>query len=142
MIKIDVRGTPEMKELLTEIAPRHALNLARNTVHGVAGGARDAIKKKAPKNSGTLKRSLKIKRRRVLRGFAQSDVIIERGRAAKADGFYWRFHEDGTSQMSPRPFVVPSVRDFERDLPQVLRAQFTKKLEAALRRAKKRQARK
>jgi len=143
MMRIDVRGTEEMKELLQGVTPRHALNLARNTTHGVSTAVRKVIKKNAPKGStGNLGRSLKSKRRRVRRGFAQSDVIVERGRAAKNDGFYWRFHEDGTSKMPARPFVVPSVRQIESELPGILREQFTKKLKAALRRARKRQARK
>ncbi|MEL7513669.1 MAG: HK97-gp10 family putative phage morphogenesis protein [Pseudomonadota bacterium] len=141
MMKIDVRGTEEIDKLLKEIAPNHALNIARSTVHGVAGSVRDVVRKKAPKATGVLAKSVKVKRRRVRNGYAASDVVAERGTGARNDGYYWRFVEYGTSKLSARPFILPSVREIEGDLPQVLRAQFVKKFEAAIRRAKKRKKR-
>ncbi|TCP43935.1 HK97-gp10 family putative phage morphogenesis protein [Rhodovulum marinum] len=138
MMRVEVRGTEDVKRLLEEVAPRHAVNISRATVHGVAGSVRDLVKRNAPRDEGDLARSIKTKRRRMEFGRIRSDVVAERGRGAKADGFYWRFLERGTSKLSARPFILPSVREIEAKLPVILREQFVKKFQAAIRRAQKR----
>ena len=137
-MRVEVRGTEEVKELLEKIAPQHAVNIARATVHGVAGAVRDTVKSNAPRDEGTLRRSIKAKRRRMSFGKIRSDVIAERGNGAKADGFYWRFLERGTAKSPPQPYILPSVREIEARLPAILREQFVKKFRAAVARAQKR----
>lgn len=141
MIEIEVHGLEEMDRVFNEIAPKHAVNLMRATVHGVAGEIRDTAKKEAPKLDGTLRKAIKAKRRRMSFDWIQSDVIVEHGAAAKNDAFYWRFIERGTSTLPERPFVLTSVRALESRFPEILREQFVKKLTAALARQRRRAAR-
>lgn len=140
MIEIEVRGLKEMDHVFNEIAPRHAINLMRATVHGIAGEIRDGAKQDAPKHEGTLKKAIKAKRRRMSFDWIQSDVIVEHGPGAKNDAFYWRFIERGTSELPERPFVMTSVRALESRLPDIMREQFLKKLMAALERQRRRAA--
>ncbi|MEM9523641.1 MAG: HK97-gp10 family putative phage morphogenesis protein [Pseudomonadota bacterium] len=133
-MKIEVKGTDDVKRLLDEIAPRHALNIQRAAVHGVAGEVRNLIRKNAPKDEGALRKGIKTKRRRMSFGRIQSDVVSEE--------FYWAFHERGTSKHGATPFVMPSVHEIELRLPAILKEQFVKKFEAAIRRAKRRQTKK
>ncbi|MDW4550881.1 HK97 gp10 family phage protein [Defluviimonas sp. D31] len=138
MITIEVKGTEEIKALLGQVAPRHAVNIARATIHGVAGDIRDMAKEEAPKDEGVLRRAIKAKRRRMEFGRIRSDVVIERGKGAKADAFYWRFVEYGTSRLPARPYFLPSIRRIEAALPGILRDQFVKKFTAALARQRRR----
>ncbi|MGK7753777.1 HK97-gp10 family putative phage morphogenesis protein [Roseovarius sp. C03] len=140
MIEIEIRGIEEMDRVFSEIAPRHAVNISRAMIHGIAGEIRDEAKRRAPKVDGTLKKAIKAKRRRTRFDWIQSDVIVEHGASAKNDAFYWRFVEYGTSALPERPFVLTSVRALQTALPEILREQFVTKLTAALERQRRRAA--
>lgn len=131
-VKVD--GVKEITDILEDIAPRQAANLARATVHGVAGEIRDEARAKAPRDDGILRKSIKTKRRRMKFGLIVSDVIVERR------AFYWRFHEYGTTKTAELAFFLRSLRAIEPRLPGIYRDQFGKKLVAAIERAKKRAA--
>jgi len=134
MFEMEISGDKAMEELLEVIVPREAENLMRATVHGVAGEVRDAAKDEAPKKDGVLKKAIKTKRRRMRFGRISSDVIVTRR------AFYWRFLEYGKKGLTERAFFLRAVRKIEARLPQILRQQFVKKLEARIARAKKRAA--
>lgn len=140
MIEIEVRGLKEMDEVFNEIAPKHAVNISRAMIHGIAGEIRDEAKRNAPKDEGVLEKAIKAKRRRMRYNWIASDVIVEHGATARNDAFYWRFIERGTSTRPERPFVLTSVRALESRLPEIMRAQFMDKLTAALARQRRRAA--
>jgi HK97 gp10 family phage protein len=131
---LEQRGAENMARIFESIAPNEAAKLARNTIHGVAGDVRNEIKAGAPVGaSGELKKAFKVKRRRMRFGVIVSDVVAM-GRA-----FYWRFIEYGERPGVPaNPFILRAVRRLESRLPRILRQQFTKKLVAAVNRAKRR----
>lgn len=141
MIEIEVRGLEQMEHVFEEIAPKHAINIMRATVHGIAGEIRKEAKAKAPRADGTLSKAIKAKRRRMSFDWIQSDVIVEHGAGARNDAFYWRFHEYGTVNLPERPFFMPSLRAIEAGLPDILRDQFVKKFTAALERQRRRLSR-
>lgn len=128
-ITIKPLNTMQVDNILTEIAPREAHNLARATNHGVAGVVRNEIKKVAPKDSGKLKKSVKAKREKARFGVPYSTVRI--------GAFYWRFLEIGTSKIAARPFVDPTVERLRPRMADIWREQFGKKLQASLRRKAK-----
>lgn len=139
-IKID--GLQGLEDVLGNIAPREARNLNRSTIHGMAGIVRDAGKKNAPKDEGTLKKAIKAKRRRPKNPDAPySDVIVERGRSAKHDAFYWKFVYFGTEHSSANPFFQPGIDHLRSNVSAIYRDQFMKKLAKLLER-KARQNRK
>ena len=132
---MEVIGVKELEKILEEIAPRHARNLMRATVHAVAGKVKKEIKDRTPRDTGNLKQSLTTKRRRSKPDQPISDVIFK---SNKADGFYWRFIEHGTTDLPERPFVRPAKELIFSKMPQIMREEFGKKLERLLaRQAKK-----
>lgn len=134
-----VIGIEEVDKILSDIAPRHANNLMKATIHGVAGEIRDTAKKKAPKDEGTLKRAIKAKRRRSRPGKPVSEVRVEHGNDARHDAFYWRFLEYGTIKHEAVPFINPSIEYVRTNMVNIIREQFGKKLEKSLARERKKQ---
>lgn len=136
---MSIEGTDEMAKILEKIAPNHARNLMRSTVHGVASEITKRAKKLVPTDTGNLKKSLKTKRRRGKPSKPVSDVIAETRQRAKNDGFYWRFVEYGTRNgRKEQPFMRPARDEVFSQLDQIIAKQFTKKLASAVKRAQKR----
>lgn len=140
-----ISGVEEIQNILEEVAPKHARNLMRATMHGVASEITKRAKKRVRVDSGNLKKAIKTKRKKSHPDKPTSQVYITTGKSAKNDGFYWRFIEYGTrgkTANEERPFIKPSVKEVQAQLPTILKRQFGKKLEAAIRREKKKRAKK
>jgi HK97 gp10 family phage protein len=136
---IEIVGDKEVQRILDEIAPNHARNLMRATIHGVASIIAKDAKANAPKDTGNLKRNIKAKRKKSPPDSPVSEVHI------KSDGFYWRFIEYGTSgktSQPERPFVRPAIDRARSNLSAIIREQFGQKLEKALARQAKKDAKK
>lgn len=127
-----IEGLDELKEMLTEIAPREANNILRATVHGLAGRVRDVMKEKVKKRTGKLGKSIKAVRRRGKPNAHISEVRVG------ADAPYGLMLEFGTSKTTAQPFILPTVESLRPSLPQIYREEFGKKLEQALARKAKR----
>ena len=137
-----VTGVKEVQDILDNIAPKHARNLMRATIHGVAGTITKEAKINAPKSKGggTLKKAIKTKRKKSHPDKPVSEVRVEHGRGAKHDAFYWRFIEYGTSgktAQAARPFIRPAADRARATFESVLTKEFGKKLEKLLARESK-----
>lgn len=141
-ISVHVDGVSELLDILEKAGPRHSRNLMRATIHGVAGEITKQAKRNAPKDKGTLKKAIKTKRKKSPPDKPVSDVIVEHGNDARHDAFYWRFPEYGTKDLSEQPFIRPAADNVRADFDNILTRQFGKKLEAALKREAKRNAKK
>lgn len=137
---VEVIGLEDMERTLKTLLPKHAVNIMRATVHGIASEVAKDARKRAPKDTGALRKAIKAKRRRMKNGNPRSDVIITQGRDAKHDAYYWLFIEHGTVNQSERPFIRPAVDAARANLDEIITRQFGKKLEAAARREAKKQA--
>jgi HK97 gp10 family phage protein len=138
--EVEVIGLEDIKKVLEELAPKHARNLSRAMVHGMASETAKEAKKRVPKRTGRLRKAIKAKRRRGKPGQPVSDVIVESGKNAKNDGFYWRFVEFGTGGPVPQPeqpFLRPAKDMIQSNMPKIAEEQFTKKLAAAVKREQK-----
>ena len=138
--EIAIFGLKDIQKVLEELAPKHAANLSRAMVHGMASEVSKEAKKRVPKNTGNLRRAIKAKRRRGKPGQPVSDVIVESGKSAKHDAFYWRFVEFGTGGPVPQPehpFLRPAKDLIQSNIPKIAEEQFTKKLAAAVKREQK-----
>jgi HK97 gp10 family phage protein len=151
-VSVEVVGTKEIERILEDIAPRHARNLMRATVHGIAGEITKKAKAYAPKgNSGVLKKAIYTKRRKSPPEKPVSEVKIHQGSGAKYDAFYWRFveygtgggrgshlpmleNDDGTRYPGARPFILPAKEQVRSKMEQITKTQFSKKLENAIKR--------
>jgi HK97 gp10 family phage protein len=139
---ISVDGLDELRATLEQLAPREANNLMRATVHGVAQQVARQASDRVPVESGTLKKAIKAKRGRPRTPEKPfSDVIIEHGKSAKNDAFYWRFVEYGTRTGIPEHgFMRKAVESIRQEIPSIMREQFGKKYEALLKRKAKKAA--
>lgn len=143
--KLKVTGIEDINKVLTEFAPKHARNLSRSFVHGLASETSKEAKKRVPKKTGRLKKAIKAKRRKSKPDQPVSDVIVESGKNAKNDGFYWFFVEYGTGGPVPQPeqpFLRPARDLIEANMPKIAEQQFVKKLSALINREKKKAAKK
>lgn len=136
---LTVDGIDELAELLEGFAPNVANNLMRATVHGVATDLAKEAKKLAPKDTGMLRKSIAAKRRKSKPDRPISDVIVRRN-AKYSGGYYWFLVEHGTQQNSEQPFMGPAREKLANELPGRLQQQFTKKLEQAVKREQKKNA--
>ncbi len=138
-IRID--GLDELKKTLDELAPREAFNLMRGVTLGVAQQVAKRAQDRVPVDSGTLKKAIKAKRGnpRNNNGKPFADVVVEHGKGAQHDAFYWRFLEYGTSTGIPEHrFIGNAIESVRPEIPGIVREQFGKKFEALLaRKAKK-----
>lgn len=140
MAKVEVVGLEAINKILGELVPKHARNLSKSVIHGLASETAKEAKKNVPTDTGTLKKAIKAKRRRAKPDKPVSDVIIEQGKSAKNDGFYWFFVEYGTGGPVPQPeqpFLRPAKDLVQSEMPRILDEQFTKKLAALIKREQK-----
>lgn len=148
-----VFGIAEVREVLERVTPRHAKRLMVNTLRGVTVTIKDKAKSKAPKDSGTLKKGMKVHKPRTPPAFPQFQVKFDK------DAYYWRFVEYGTGGgrgshipyltgekeganfSGARPFLAPAVHEVRANMPAIVQEKFNKKLQAAIKRELKKQRR-
>lgn len=135
MIELRITGDRAIADLLSQVATRHAANIASAMVHGVAGEVRDGAKDGAPVDEADLKKAIKTKKRRRKFSVFRSDVIVLRR------AFYWRFIEYGEGPAPGNAFFLRAVESLRPRMPDIVKEQFIKKLKAAIKRAQRRAAR-
>lgn len=144
-MSLTIDGIEDLKKVLEEFAPKHAVNLSRSVIHSLASKIAKESKTLVPVNTGNLKKAIKAKRRRSKPENPHSDVIIEKGKSKKNDGFYWHFIEYGTGGPVPqpeRPFLRPAKDLVVSQMPTILEQEFKKKLVGLINREKKKAAKK
>lgn len=133
-MQVELKGMDDVEKLLGEIAPNQAQNIMRATIHGVAGQIRDDAKDRMPLDEGDMIAGTKAKREKVRYGFASSTVRV-------AGAFYWRFVEYGQGPDGwAQSMFGKAVDNYRARQNQIMLQEFGKKFEAALMRARKRQA--
>lgn len=140
---VELIGLDDIQDVLGDLLPKEANNLSRTFVFGLAQEAAREIKKGVPVDDGTLKKSIKAKRRRGKPGQPVADVIATQGKGAKYNGFYWRFVEHGTGGDNPQPaqpFVRPAKDKIQANMPDIAHKVFIDKLAKQVARAKKRRS--
>lgn len=139
---IRIEGLDELQATLGGLAQNEANNLMRATVYGVAQQVAKRAAAGVPEDTGTLRKAIKAKRGRSReKDKPYADVIIESGKDAKHDAFYWRFVEYGTKTgIREHGFVRKAVESVRSEIPSIMREQFGKKYEALLKRKAKKAA--
>lgn len=127
-----VEGIGEVSEVLSQLAPKHAIALLRSTVDGIAREVAKDIKAHAPVDTGKLKKSIKAKRRKQRRANVATDVVTSQ--------WYWRFPEyvqrDGTN----KAYVRPAAMRAESNIGNTFRTQFVARFRRAITRELQRRA--
>lgn len=139
MREAHIEGLEELKEMVDKISPKIANKLARQAVHAVAGETRDAMRKRAPRQTGTLRKAIISKRRRGKPWLAVSDVRITHGKNVKHDAWYYHMVEFGTTKSQAKPFIRPTVDKITPQIPSLYRKHFGEKLEKELQKEAKKQ---
>lgn len=130
---VTIRGLEDVNNLLTQIAPREAVNIMRATVHGIASDISKDARRDAPSDDGVLKKAMRAKRERGARGYLLSTARVS------PSAFYWRYLEYGQGPDGvEHAFYMRAVEAFRMDMHRTFIEQFGKKWEAALKRAAKR----
>lgn len=125
---MELTGIEQIQDLLDSFIPKKAFNLYVATVRGIAAEIAKEAKRRVPTNSRTLKKSIKVKKRRSAKNEAVFSVLF------KGDGFYWRFVEHGTVTSDAHPFFFPAVLQIQSDMPNIIRRVFVKKIEGMVKR--------
>jgi len=137
--EVEMVGLDDVLDILDQLPERRSKNLLRSTLNGVASEAAKAMKQRAPRQTGDLRKAIKPKRRRQKGNKFQSDVVITHGNV-KNDAFYWHFVEYGTPKVGETPFIRPVVDSVKPRLKEILNSQFAKKVQAAINREIKKRA--
>lgn len=142
---VQVEGIDELRERLKEFGVKEGRNIMRNTIRAIASRIAKQAKQAAPVDTGDMKDSLKVRARRSTPDNPIFEVWAGSSKGAKFDAFYWRFVEYGTSAGSKgtpaqpaRPFIGPAAEAVRAELPGILREEFGKKWEAAMKKTRKR----
>ena len=106
---LELQGLDELRKTFAKMEPRLARTVLRGAPNAAASEARKRIRDATPRRTGTLRRAVKNARRDNSDGSPGAAIFVEQGKQAKADGFYWRFHEYGTVKMAARPFIRPTL---------------------------------
>ena len=144
-MSIEITGVKDVQNILNSLLPKHARNLMRATIHGVASTIAKEAKTNAPKDKGVLKKAIKARRKKSHPDAPVSEVYILTGKSKKYDAFYWKFVEFGTSgktAQSERPFIRPASDKARAGFNAVITKEFGKKLEQLAARDAKRRANK
>ncbi|MFC5737462.1 HK97-gp10 family putative phage morphogenesis protein [Sinirhodobacter huangdaonensis] len=89
-MSVTIKGLDQVSQVLSELLPSEARALTRATVQQVAADIAKEATELAPTHDGTLKRSIKARRRNPRgRNMFESVVYVMR------QAFYWRFLEYG-----------------------------------------------
>lgn len=141
-MKVTIRGVDDVNKLLTEIAPRQAVNIMRATVHDIAREVAKDAKLRAPRDSSEMADTIKARRenpRKTKRGFVASTVRVGNGQGRNNDQFYWRFVEYGEGPDGwAQGFFLRAIENMRSKLQAQFLRSFGKKWEAAVNRARKR----
>ena len=143
MKSVEITGVSELLDMLDKLGPKHANNIMRSTIHGMAATVTKEAKQLAPKDKGTMRKAIKTVRRRSHPSQPVSEVRVDRGKMAKNDAFYWRFVEYGTGGKNPqpaRPFIGPAAHKLMTTYRETMVNEFGKKLESALKREARRKS--
>lgn len=141
-VSMSIEGLDAVSDVLAKVGPREARNLLRNTVHAVAGQIRNDMRKRAPKDEGTLRKAITAKRERMRGGVVASNVTITHGKGVRHNAFYWHMIEYGTSQSVAKPFIVPSVEAMRPQIPGIFTREFGAKYEQMMARKLRQAAKK
>lgn len=138
---VQIDGLDDIREKLKDVGVREGRNIMRATIRAIATKIKNEAAARAPVDTGYMKKSLKVRARRSPPDSPVFEVWAGSSGGIKYDAFYWRFIEYGTGGNNPQParsFIRPAADAVSTELKSVLRDEFGKKWEKALK--KKRRA--
>ena len=139
---LKVEGMRELRKTLTQVSPAEARRIARRTVTAIARGVRDDARKRAPVDTGDLKRAVKSRQTRGERDEAAAQVWADRSGGRTGRAYHWHLLEFGTEKMPAQPFLNPTIEEWRSNMPGIYRRQwYTEYAREMEKRARKQRAR-
>lgn len=115
---IEVDGVEFVRSQLAQFTPRETKSILRRSVVRIAANLRKEMRKRAPKDDGTLRKAIISKRERGTRDTVSAAVWITHGRGARNDAWYWHMVAFGTETQAPNDFLTPVVEEARRTMSQ------------------------
>lgn len=111
-MKLTIVGLNELERELKLLSKAESNQVKRKATRAGARVIRDEIRKRAPENTGVLKRNVVVAG---AKGTTDSGIMVRsKGKkGSKQNAFYWRFLELGTSKMAAIPFIRPGYQASE-----------------------------
>lgn len=143
---VTVEGLKQVERTLRDVTPRESRNIMRRLVVKIAANVRDDIRKAArsvvKRRTGNLFKAIRSKREKGRPDVFAASVIVHLKKDGKPRAPHWHFIEYGTVKQSARPFIAPTVQQWDAQMPRVYREEFGKQLEREIAKRAKREKRK
>ncbi|TLP41040.1 HK97-gp10 family putative phage morphogenesis protein [Arcobacter arenosus] len=137
-MSIEIKSTLKTDDLL-EALKQFPQNIQKNVLNGaLRAGCKpilDAAKENVPKDTGNLKKSLGIIKRRS-RDKSKVRFSVTPRRGGKYDGFYAHMIEFGTSKMSAQPFMRPAFENQDNQSIEAAKKYMAKRIDKEVEKAK------
>lgn len=127
---LEIKGLDELVGALNELSMRDIQKTMAATVYGIASDLRKRVRERVPVDSGDLKKSVRVKRRKSTPDNPVVDLWFE-----PKQGWYWRLIEHGHGGKSPapaRPFLAPCVEQARAEQPMIMRKALQKAIDKRL----------
>jgi HK97 gp10 family phage protein len=122
--KQNLTGFKELAEKLKQLPKKVAKNGLRRAVSSGAAIVRNAARKRAPVDTGEMKRDIMMKREKDKQGSGTTGAVYSvyvrsgkksrlagKKRDVERDSFYWKFVEFGTKTIPAQPFMRPGFEE-------------------------------
>lgn len=140
-IRMEMTGVAELEKLLGDVSPKSANRIMKNTLNDMARDIRKEMRRRAPKDEGTLRKAIKTYSPKQRGNLLKADVWITHGKNTKYDAYYWHIIEWGSVNHTAQPFIKPSTEEFRQRQPRIMREAFGKRYEKEMQRLAKSKAR-
>lgn len=139
---VTVEGLKQVEKTLRDVTPRQSRNIMRRLVVRIAASVRDDVRKAArsvvKRRTGNLFKAIRSKREKGRPDIFEASVIVHLKKDGSPRAPHWHFIEFGTVKQSARPFIAPTVIQWQAKMPQVYREEFGQQLERELAKREKR----
>lgn len=112
----EIKGLEELISKLNGLPDKLETKVVRSAVRKGAILVRDKAREKVPVDTGTLKKSIKVRNNRSGKGIISFKIGPTSDKKRGTDIFYGRFVEFGTSKMAAKPFMRPALDESENEV--------------------------
>jgi len=112
----EIKGLEELISKLNGLPDKLETKVVRAAIRKGAILMRDKARDKVPVDTGTLKKSIKIRNNRSEKGIISFKIGPTSDKKKGTDVFYGRFVEFGTSKMAAKPFMRPALDESENEV--------------------------
>lgn len=132
---LSITGADEIIKALNKLSKNVATNVMVGAIRSGANIVRDEARRIVPKDTKNLEKSITTIRRKGDKNTVQFSITPSKG--GRNDGWYGHFLELGTSKMSAKPFLRPSLDSKQDEVLQATKEYIAKRLPDEVEKAKR-----